>query len=204
MIGFSVIALQKILDSEKVPEERIKKILSSFSCPLNPDVETFLKNSAIPYERQGISRTFLVYASVKEQAEMVGYFSLAMKNITVPTKRLSKGIQKRLGRFATRPINLKEYQLSSPLIGQLSKNYTDGLNRYISGDELLGMALDMVRKGQLIFGGKHVYIECEEKEQLLSFYEQHGFVRFNKRELDKESEKHIQGKYLVQMIKYIR
>lgn len=127
-----------------------------------------------------------------------------MKVITVPTKHLSKGMQKKLARFATRPVNLKEFQLTSPLIGQLGKNYTAGLNQYITGDELLGMALDMVKKGQLILGSKHVYVECEEKERLLAFYEEHGFVRFNKREVEKEAEAHVQGKHLIQLIKYIR
>jgi hypothetical protein len=36
-------------------EERTTEILSSFSCPENQDIETFLKNNAISFTKQGIA-----------------------------------------------------------------------------------------------------------------------------------------------------
>lgn len=46
--------------------------------------------------------------------------------------------------------------MAAPLIGQLGKNYTDGLNELITGDELLKMACDKVVDIQCNIGGSFV------------------------------------------------
>lgn len=61
--GFNIVPLNILL--EQVGEERSKNILSSFSCELNRDVEKFLHNKAIIFEKQGIAKTNLVFASFK-------------------------------------------------------------------------------------------------------------------------------------------
>ena len=129
MTGYKVFSLYEILKEQN--EERVKKeILSLFSCPYNKDVEKFLRNSAIQFEKQGLSRTFLVYASVKQKPELVGYFALSTKAITVPDKKLKKGLRQRIARFANRQQDVKEFHISASLIGQLSKNYTEGLKKF--------------------------------------------------------------------------
>ena len=88
------------------------------------------------------------------------------------------------------------------MIGQLSKNFKDGNDTLISGAELLQMAIDKVKQVQYMIGGKFVYLECEDKERLLEFYTTNGFVSFGKRMLDKD-EININGKYLIQMLRYL-
>lgn len=39
-----------------------KSGISFFSCPNNYDVEYFIKNTAVEFEKQGLSVTYLVYA----------------------------------------------------------------------------------------------------------------------------------------------
>ncbi|HBE8542627.1 TPA: N-acetyltransferase, partial [Clostridioides difficile] len=49
MSGYLIVNLSNMLG--ELEEEEVKKILSSFSCPLNKDVEDFLKNKAIEFSK---------------------------------------------------------------------------------------------------------------------------------------------------------
>jgi len=91
----------------------------------------------------------------------------------------------------------KGFVIPAPLIAQLGKNFTDGLNTELSGDELLKMALEKVSAAQFILGGKIVYIECEDVPKLLKFYTDNGFISFAKREKDSEEEGRISGTHLI-------
>ena len=44
-------------------ESRTSEILSSFECPLNPDVQTFLREKAVLFSKLGYASTYLVFAS---------------------------------------------------------------------------------------------------------------------------------------------
>lgn len=111
-------------------------------------------------------------------------------------------LRNRLNKFATYIPELKKYQITAPLIGQLGKNYSSGYNELITGDELLKLALDTVREAQRILGGKVVYIECEDVAPLKKFYERNGFVEFDRRALDGDEMNKMSGSYLVQMLRY--
>lgn len=47
-------------NSDEVGEADLENIISDFSCPLNPDVENFLKKNAIEFTKQRKSVTYLV------------------------------------------------------------------------------------------------------------------------------------------------
>lgn len=200
MKGFKIVNLKMMI--EELGEERTKKLLSDFSCPMNQDVEIFLKQKAIEFSKQGLSQTHLVFASFKGKPELVGYFCLANKYITVKSGKLSSTLRRRIAKFSVFDPTIHAYCLSTPLIAQLGKNFTDGLNRLISGDELLKIACEKVANIQMDLGGKFVYLECEDKPVLLDFYSSNGFCEFDRRMLDKD-ETGIDGDYLVQMLKYI-
>ncbi len=134
MTGYIQINLATMI--EQVGEEKVKSILSDFYCPLNKDVEIFLKNKAIEFTKQRISSTYLVMASHKQEYILVGYYTLANKFITVYKDNLkSKTLQKRISKFAQYDSDLKRYTLSAPLIGQLGKNYYNSYDKQITGDE---------------------------------------------------------------------
>lgn len=202
MSGYVLINLKNMLD--EIGESEVKNILSDFYCPLNPDVELFLKQKAIEFSKQGISSTYLLMASYKSTYVLAGYFSLANKFMAIYKDSLpSKNWQRRISKFAQFDRDIKRYTLSAPLIGQLSKNYYNSYSSLITGDELLKMALDKVQQMQTIVGGKIVYLECEDKPELLDFYSQNGFVSFGKRSLDRDETISLDGEYLIQMLKYI-
>lgn len=200
MRGYNLVNLKLLI--EEAGEDKAKSVLSGFSCPMNPDVETFLKEKAIDFAKQGFSQTQLVFASYKGDPVLVGYFTLANKDMIVSSKKLSNTWKRRLGKFSTNMPEIKAFVIPTPLIGQLGKNYSNGYNSLITGDELLGMACEMVKEAQLVLGGRFVYLECEDKPTLLEFYGRNGFCEFDRRKLDPD-ETGLDGEYLVQLLKYI-
>jgi len=200
MTGYVIVYLDELV--KELGEDRTKSILSSFSCPLNKDVETFLKQKAIEFSIQDLSKTHLVYTSYKDKPELIGYFTLANKFLKVSRSALSSNLRKRIKRFTQYDEFLKEYIFAAPLIAQLSKNYTNGFDKLITGDELLKMALDKLAVTQQIFGGKIVYLECEDNQKLIEFYMNNGFVPFYKRILDGDEEEVSKSNYYIQMIKF--
>ncbi|NBH27622.1 N-acetyltransferase [Lachnospiraceae bacterium] len=204
MSGYIGFNLRDILSDETLGENAAKGILSSFSCPLNPDVEHFLHNVAIEFSKQGISSTHLVMASFKNTYVLVGYFTLANKIFCIDKGSLpNRKWKSRMAKFGQFDKTINRYTISAPLIGQLGKNYANNYNKLITGDELLKLALDKVRETQNIIGGKIVYLECEQKEALIDFYSQNGFVNFGLRPLDRDETNKLSGKALVQMLRYM-
>lgn len=199
--GYKIISLSEMLS--QVGGERVKEILSSFSSPKNKDVETFLKEKAITFDEQSISKTHLVFASYRGEVVLVGYFTLAYKEFTIPIKNIGCKLKGRLKKFGNFIFDLKAYKISAPLIAQLSKNFANGYNRLISGDELLQMACDMISGIQSLVGGKIVYVECEDKICLTDFYERNGFVIFSQRQLDAKSKENMDTDYLLQLLRYL-
>ena len=58
MIGYKIVNLKLMVDA--VGEDTAQAVLSTFSCPLNEDVEKFLHVKAIDFAKQGFSQTHLV------------------------------------------------------------------------------------------------------------------------------------------------
>lgn len=140
--GYKIIPLNELM--AQLDKERVTAILSSFSSPMNRDVELFLKQKAVTFDTQSISRTHLVFTSYKEQTVLAGYFTLAYKDFTIPAKNVGRSLRDRIKKFGSYDFETKAYKISAPLIAQLSKNFTDGYNKLISGDELLTMACNIV------------------------------------------------------------
>ena len=201
MIGYQKFSLREMI--EELGDEKVSSIISEFSCPLNPDIEYFLKKKAIDFEKHRWSATQLIYTSYKDTPVLIGYYSLANKTLVIENQHISKTLRKRLTQFSTYDPKIKSRFIAAPLIGQLGKNFHNGYNNLISGDELLKMALDDVETIQMLLGGKIVYLECEDKPALLEFYSRNGFVMFDKRTLDKD-ETNISGEYLLQMLKVLK
>ena len=73
---------------EEVGEPALVRLLSDFSCPKNPDVEYFLKKNAIEFTKKNQSVTYLVFSN--DEGELIGYFSIALKPLTVRGETVSK------------------------------------------------------------------------------------------------------------------
>lgn len=204
--GFAIINLRDILERPD-GTALAEKIVSSFSCQYNADVDDFIHNKAIEFSKQNISSTYLVFASYKKEMLLVGYFSIANKSIHIDTNRskLSREIRKKLRVYGSTydVANANIIEISCFLIGQLGKNYACGIDDLITGEELLAEACAIVRKLQRWSSGKFVYLECENTDRLIKFYEDNDFVKFGVRNFTIKEQKEHYPKQLVRLIKYL-
>ena len=189
---------------EAVGDSEAKKQLASFLCPMNADVQEFLRVKAFEFSKQGITQTHLVFASYQNSPVLVGYYSLTNKVITVKKSTLSATSARKIAKFGTFNDQSHSYVVPAPLIAQIGKNFASGYNKLISGDVLLALACTKVKQVQLDIGGKIVYLECEDTPKLLDLYVRNGFCNFGKRLLDKDERDLLSGEYLIQMMKYLR
>lgn len=200
--GYKTLNLSDVIGTKA--EKRIDEMLSSYSCPLNKDVEEFLKSKTKEFAKQRIASTYLVVAPYKDDIVLVGYFTLANKIFSIPDKVIgSKSLRRRINKFAEHNDDTKAFTLSAPLIAQLGKNYENKYNNLITGDELLKMACDQVKTVQIMLSGSLTYVECEDKQYLIDFYTENGFIRIANRTLNKSEKTTEDNKYLVQLIKHI-
>lgn len=178
---YRTVSLYDLISLEhKVGKNNIKRILSDFSCPLNSDVEKFMHEKAYDFERIGLSRTYLVYAQLNaHESYLVGIYSLGQSHVEVD-KKLSKSLRKRI--FGTSyPIGKN---IKTILIGQLSKNYANGYNKYITGDILLSLAFSRINEIHKILPSVVTHIDCKDEPKIKRFYERHGFQLLRKTDND--------------------
>lgn len=172
-------------ESGGIGEDDLEKILSDFSNPKNSDVEFFLKKNAVEFTKKNQSVTYLVFAL--EDMCLVGYFSITMKPVTVNVQGMSNSVKRKLSRLSRFDQNDDSCTVSSYLIAQLGKNYSEKVKYPITGKMLMDFAIGMLHEIQRQLGGLMVYLECEEKEPLLKFYqEQNGFKLFGERVTDED------------------
>ncbi len=184
---------------EELGEDSVKTILSNFSCPKNKDVENFLKTKSIEFSKRGFAKTHLVFWTTEDGSEkaLVGYYTISSKFITIQRSSVNSKEAKKLRESGIYNEKTNEYTVAAPLIGQLGKNFSDGNDSLILGSDLLQLAIDKVVSVQKEIGGRFVYLECEDKQKLIEFYEKNHFKKFGKRKLDRD-ETDVDGHYLLQ------
>lgn len=174
--------------------KKLQEYIAVFSCPRNSSIEHFLKNNAINFTKQDNSVTYLVFS--EDTGELLGYFSLAIRPIEIPADRVSKTLGRRLERAGRFDRQANIYNAAAYLIGQLGKNYTDGANERISGDDLLKSAWQVLKLIQYDVGGSIVFVESEDVPALVEFYNRNNFRVFGERDSE-------EGR-LIQFVRAIR
>ena len=139
-----------------------------------------MKKSAIEFTKKSQSVIYLVFSV--ENKELLGYFTLALKPLTVRGETVSNTTKRKLLRISELDENSDTYNMSAYLIAQLGKNYTDGANMRITGKELVELAWTVVEDAQYMLGGMVVFLEAENEEKLLAFYKANRFSQFDTRQ----------------------
>ena len=99
---------------------------------------------------------------------IVGYFSIALKILSLNKKLLPAQRKKITGRMDDGK------KVASFLIGQLSRS--DGYStEQLPGAEILYKAMDIISKIHERIGGRLVLLECDNKANLRNFYESNDF-----------------------------
>jgi hypothetical protein len=160
------------------------------------DVENFLKNSAILFEKLNKSRTYLIFK--KGTTDILAYFTLTISILKIVDEHISKKTLKKLDGISKEKKEFPVY-----LIGQLGKN--DKFWNVIDGKSILKKAISLVCKANSIVGGRVVLVETLNNEKLIKFYEENGFKILQKRideKVDKNAGKEVVIEY-VQMYRII-
>jgi hypothetical protein len=187
MMEFETINILEMLDAYS--ETEVKKRLAEYSCPLNPEIERFVTENAIEFAKKKMSITYLV---VNPKGEIVAIFTLTHKAIELSNKELSNSKRKKISRYADLNSESDSYIVSAFLIAQFGKNYS--YENAISGNDLMNLAMKALERVQREIGGGIVYLECEDKPELLGFYqnENNRFTIFDERYSKEDNTKYIQ------------
>lgn len=196
---FNIREYLSVKDDRVLGEEALRGILSEFSCEKNLDVERFLKGQSIEFTKKNQSVTYLVFAN--EDAALVGYFTITIKPISVNVDNFSNTMKRKIARVSELDEENGTYTLSAYLIAQLGKNFTNGANDRITGEQLLQAAVDTIKELQYMAGGMVIFLEAENEEKLMRFYEvKNGFKRFDTKEIKAGTE---DAHTLVQLLKIL-
>jgi len=70
-------------------ESKAQELISVFLCEKDTDIEYFLKNRAILFEKLGKSRTFFIYDEDANEFNILAYFTLAIQVLRIPEEMIS-------------------------------------------------------------------------------------------------------------------
>ena len=145
-------------------------ILKTFRCSIAPDIEDFLRNKAIEFEKRDVSRTYLLIDTIN--LKIVAYFTLSISVST--TNKLSKTQIKKIDGFSKFRECLGFY-----LIGQLGidDNYRKLHKNKGLGNFLVDFAYDICKNSQNLVGGRFILIDAIKDKKVIEFYENNHFYK---------------------------
>lgn len=196
---FLILNIREYLRQGQSGEDLLQQVFSTFSCDKNLDVERFLLEQSINFTKKNQSVTYVVLTP--EEGQIIGYFTITIKPITVDGDCFSNTVRKKIARVGEQDEESGNYSLSAYLIAQIGKNFKDSANEKISGEQLLELAIEKIKELQYMAGGMVVFLEAENEEKLIHFYEdKNGFKRFDTKEIKSGTEK---AHTLIQLLKVL-
>ena len=159
-------------------EEQAQKLISIFVCQKDSDIENFLKEKAILFEKLGKSRTFFIFDEDDDEFKILAYFTLALQVLKVSDDLLSGRKTKIFDGFSSKYKGEKIMEFPAILIGQFGKNdlYRDSIN----GHEIMQYCLSTLLIGQTQLGGRIILLECKNIPYLIELYCDFGFSLIEK------------------------
>lgn len=115
-----------------------------------------------------MSITYLVLDNA--DGAITGYFTLTHKSIEIRNDNISNTTRRKLSAHARLDSDTNSYTASAFLLAQIGKNYGIDNGRRITGNELIGYADDVMADIQRRIGGGIIYLDCEDRQPLKSFY----------------------------------
>lgn len=176
MSEYKIVNLLDLLDA--VGEAQVRQLLTEFSCPKNLEIELFVRKNALDFSRRKMSITYLV---TDDAMNVAAIFALTHKAVEISNEGLSSTARKKIQRYAQLDDSNNSYMVSAFLIAQFGKNYQQMSD--LQGNQLMEYVFEVLEQVQRQVGGGVVYLECEDKEPLLKFYnnESNRFRVFDER-----------------------
>ena len=188
--NYKIQRISELLSMEN-GEQYFYSIAESFKSP-NKDVETFLKTKAVQATKLNTATTYLVYKEISPiEIDLVGYFSLAMKMLTLKKSSLSSSKEKVISRFGYYDEDSDSYKVPAILVAQFGRNFDDE-SASVSGNDLMTITLNQVKTALSYLSGKTVFLECEKEQKLIDFYKEQGFILLDNEITSKNSKELLQ------------
>ena len=139
-----------------------------------------MKKNSIEFTKKNQSVTYLVLDM--DDGVLAGYFTIALKPLTVRDETVSNTVKRKIKRISEFDELTNAHTMSAYLIAQIGKNHTNDANKRITGSELLELAWSVIEDMQYMGGGMVVFLEANDEERLLSFYQDNKFRQFDTRQ----------------------
>ena len=161
--SFSLFPLSEIIQNTD-SNRKVKKLLETFNCARNIDLQDFLHDKAVTFEKNLRSRTYLYIDNTTQ--EVAAYFTITIS--TLHTDGISSEIIELLDGY-------KDDVGSIPcfLIGQLGKS--DKFEPRKIGEFILDDTIVIIDQSQKSLGGRFILLDAINKEQVIKFYEANAF-----------------------------
>ena len=161
--AFSLFPLSEIIQNTD-SNRKVKKLLETFNCTRNIDLQNFLYNKAVTFEKNLRSRTYLYIDNTSQ--EVAAYFTITIS--TLHTDGISPEVIELLDGY-------KDDIASIPcfLIGQLGKS--DKFEPRKIGEFILDDAIEIIDQSQNTLGGRFILLDAINKQQVIKFYETNAF-----------------------------
>jgi hypothetical protein len=160
---FSLFQLSEIMQSTK-SNSQLKKLLKTFKCSRNIDLEDFLYNKAVTFEKNLRSRTYIY---IDNDTKTIGaYFTIAISmlytnNISPDTILLLDGYKN------------DTQVIPCFLIGQLGK--AEVYEKIKIGEYILEDSIEILDKSHIALGGRFILLDAVNDKKLLKFYKKNLF-----------------------------
>lgn len=149
-------------------------IFRRFRTKLDTDVEAFLVDKAISYERSGAGRTWLVVSN-NNPGVIAGYFTIGLN-----TLHFKDGINDVEEAYPGIQLYTEDYL---PVYSLFLIGKSDDAPKNLSmGRLFVEQGLARIRECKSIIGGSLLYIDCID--QLVGYYKKLGFEEFERHEID--------------------
>ena len=171
--NFSCFSLSEIIESSN-SNNKIKKLLQTFKCNQNIDLQDFLHNKALLFEKNLRSRTYLYIDN--NTKNIVAYFTIAIN--TLYTDDISPEVIKLLDGYRNDTKSIPCF-----LIGQLGKS--DLYKDIKIGQFIIEDAIEIIDNSQMSLGGRFILLDSINIKEVIAFYEDNLFFAIeDNQELD--------------------
>jgi hypothetical protein len=162
--AFSFFSLSEIIQT--LPSKtKTKKLLETFLCSKNGDLEDFLHHQAMTFENHLRSRTYIYIEN--ETKEIAAYFSIAI--YMLDTDDISSDVILMIDGY-------KDDVKTIPcfLIGQVGKS--DKYETFKIGNYILADAVEKIDEAQRLLGGRFILLDAINDPKVIEFYQQNTFI----------------------------
>ena len=166
--SFSLFQLSEVLGTHS-SITKVKKLLKTFKCSKNIDLQDFLHNKALTFEKNLRARTYIYIDN--NTKEVVAYFTVAIS--TLHTQSISSQTIKLLDGYQDDVKTIPCF-----LIGQLGK--ADKFEKKKIGEYILEDSVDIIDESHRSLGARFILLDAINKDKLISFYQKNLFFPIEK------------------------